>query len=724
MCPHPPDHPPDPNHPTPTTSPSSTIDPELAREQAYLQTARAEMARMREHTLGLQAQAGDKIAGEYLAFTLWRRAQSLLDDPRSTLFFGRIDDHYIGRRHISDATGDPVVLDWRADISTAFYRASPREPMGVTLRRRFGVDRGQLTAYEDEHLSSPESGDVPDSGHSAILAAEIERPRSGPMRDIVATIQPEQDEIVRADVATTICVQGAPGTGKTAVGLHRAAWLLYSFRDRLARTGVLVIGPNRAFLEHVGAVLPALGEIEVGHTTVEELTGTPRATEPAEVATLKGDARMAELLHRAVWARVGRASEPLVVPRGSRRWRIGEYAVQEILDELTSRGVRFEAARAMLPHRLAHAVLVRMERAGDTPDDRVQDAVARSAPIRAYAKTVWPALDPATVLFGLFSDAAALAAAGEGILTEEEQRMLLWDKAPRSKGSARWTPADTVLLDEIGDLLERTPSLGHIILDEAQDLSPMQLRAVGRRASTGSMTILGDLAQGTTPWATRSWAESLEHLGKTGSHVEELTRGFRVPAAVIEFAARLLPHIAPGLALPESVRSNRGRLEVIAAPGGLLPATVSAIRESLAAAPGTVGVIVSDVQLSAVAGALASAGLEHLVLGSPAPAPPPAPAETEAEGDDAAEAPRGHGPRVQLVPATLAKGLEFDQVVVVEPAAIAAAEPDQRTGLRRLYVVLTRAVSGLSVVHEQPLPAQLADPIPGESPSAGESKPF
>ncbi|HLS45224.1 MAG TPA: AAA family ATPase [Ornithinicoccus sp.] len=729
MSPARPEHPPDTDAeqsatPTHTTSrrrngsPAvATTDPELAREQDYLVAARAEMARMREHTLGLQAQAGDKIAGDYLAYTLWRRAQSLLDDPTSALFFGRIDTapspadeagatsterHYIGRRHISDADGDPVVVDWRAHVSTPFYRASPREPMGVTLRRRFGIDHGQLTAYEDEHLTAPQASDL-DSRESTILAREIERPRSGPMRDIVATIQPEQDEIVRADVATTICVQGAPGTGKTAVGLHRAAWLLYSYRDRLSRSGVLVVGPNRAFLEHVGAVLPALGEIEVQHTTVEELTGRARSTEPADVATLKGDARLAQVVHRAVWSRVRRADEALVVPRGSRRWRVAEYDVQEILDELTSRGVRYDAARAMLPRRLAHAVLVRMERSGDTPDDRVQDAVARSKPVKDYAATVWPALDPSAVLYALWSDPTALADAAEDILTDEEQRMLLWDKPPRSKGAARWSPADTVLLDEIGDVLERTPSLGHIILDEAQDLSPMQLRAVGRRASTGSLTVLGDLAQGTTPWATRAWTESLEHLGKSGAHLEELTRGFRVPAAVIEYAARLLPQIAPDLALPESVRSNPGRLDLVAAPGRLLPAALAAVRSALDLAPGTVGVIVADSAVRTTGGALTQEGLDHAVLGL-----------DHRDSDDVPGAdrvqPEPHEPRVQLVAATLAKGLEFDQVVVVEPAAIVAAEPDERTGLRRLYVVLTRAVSGLTVVHHEPLPAALADP--------------
>lgn len=707
------------DRPATDTEPEREPALELEAEQDYLIHARAEMARMREHTLGLEAQAGDAIAGEHLAELLWRRAQSLRDDPATTLFFGRTDTaaerRYIGRRHVSDAEGDPVVVDWRADVATPFYRATRTEPMGVRLRRRFGVDRGQLTAYEDEHLTDPREGEADGHGASRILAHEIERPRSGPMRDIVATIQPEQDEIVRAELGTTICVQGAPGTGKTAVGLHRAAWLLYSFRERLRRTGVLVIGPNRAFLEHVGAVLPALGEVEVRHTTVEELVGAPRGQEPVALAVLKGDARMAQVLHRAVWSRVGRAQEALVVPRGARRWRIPEYDVQDIVDELTSRGVRYEAARAMLPRRLAHAVLVRMERSGDTPDDRVQDAVARSRPVTSYAGGLWPTLEATAVLHRLWSDAEALAEAADGILSAQEQRALLWEKPPRSKGAARWTPADLVLLDELTDVLERTTSLGHLILDEAQDLSPMQLRAVGRRASTGSLTVLGDLAQGTTPWSTRSWDESLTHLGKPDAHLEELTRGFRVPAAVIEYAATLLPHIAPGLGLPESVRTNRGRLEVRrarrsdgagagAADAGatddagtldevavdartLDEVAIDAVHRALEL-PGTVGVIVADTQVPALVEQLTSAGLEHDVLGA---------AGREPEEDH----------RIQLVAATLAKGLEFDQVVVVEPADIVASEPDTRTGLRRLYVVLTRAVSGLTVVHDAPLPAEL-----------------
>jgi DNA helicase IV len=660
---------------------------------------------MRERTLSLDAQGGDRVSSEYLAATLHRRAQSLADDPTSSLFFGRIDltgapaeRWYIGRRHVADAEGDPVVIDWRADVSRAFYRASRAEPMDVRLRRRFGIQSGRITAYEDEHLLAPEPGEAEAGGRSSrILAEEIERPRVGPMRDIVATIQPEQDEIVRADVATTVCVQGAPGTGKTAVGLHRAAWLLYAFRDRLARGGVLVVGPNRAFLEHVGAVLPALGEVEVNHTTVEELTQSwsrkplnekaLRSADTAQVASLKGDARMAEVLRRAVWSQVREPGEALVVPRGSHRWRVPAFEVREIVDELRTRGVRYGAARAMLPQRLAHAVLLLMESAGDSPDDRVQDSVARSKPVRAYVDQVWPPLDAAKVVLNLLSDKSFLAQSADGLLDDEEQQLLLWDSPPRGVGSARWSAADAVLVDEVVDLLDRTPSLGHLVLDEAQDLSPMQLRAVGRRCTTGSMTVLGDIAQGTTPWSTRSWQESLHHLGQAGAHVEELTRGFRVPSAVIDFAARLLPHMSSGLAAPESVRDDPGTLDLVQVgrPADVRPATVDAARAALSS-EGSVGVIVADDDVPAVSRALAAAGLDHLTLGS--------------DHEDAAH-------RLHLVPATVAKGLEFDRVVVMEPAAIAAAEPDERTGLRRLYVVLTRAVTGLTVVHADALPLPL-----------------
>jgi DNA helicase IV len=286
----------------------------------------------------------------------------------------------------------------------------------------------------------------------------------------------------------------------------------------------------------------------------------------------------------------------------------------------------------------------------------------------------------------VLSDADLLATHAETLLTPDEQRILLWDKPPRTKGAARWSRADAVLLDELADHIQRTPSLGHVVLDEAQDLSPMQLRAVGRRCSTGAATVLGDIAQGTTPWATDSWESSLTHLGKAGSHVEVLDRGFRVPASVIEYAARLLPHMAPGLGVPVSVRDNPGRLDLVGAPSGLVLARTGDVVAREVSEPGSVGVIVPDSMVAAMSDSFRGRGIEHGVLG------------------------QDHGDiehQVDVVPATVAKGLEFDRVVVVEPAAIAAAEPDERTGLRRLYVVLTRAVSALTVVHAEPLPAPL-----------------
>ena len=507
------------------------------------------------------------------------------------------------------------------------------------------------------------------------------------MRDIVATIQPEQDAIVRASLADSVCVQGAPGTGKTAVGLHRAAYLLYAHRERLARSGVLVVGPNRSFLSYIGAVLPALGELQVRQVTVDELVGSVavRGQDSDDAALLKGDARMAEVLHRAVWSQLRQPKDALLVPRGSRRWRIPTYVVDDITSALRGRGVRYGAGRSMLPQQLAHAVLLRMEAAGDSPDDRVQNAVARSKPVRAYADAVWPAVDPVRLVLRLLTDAQALAAAADGVLDAEEQRLLLWSAAPRGPGSARWSLADAVLIDEARDLVERTSSVGHVVLDEAQDLSPMQLRAVGRRCTTGSATVLGDLAQGTTPWATPSWDDCLSQLGKPDALLEVLDRGYRVPSSVLEFATRLLPEIAEDLAPPVSVRDNPGHLEVVR--GTSPDEVVRACREALRR-EGSVGVIATDDAVEGIDRELVAASLAHARLGM-----------QEMATDE----------RVTLVPATLAKGLEFDSVVVVDPARIVAAEREERIGLRRLYVVLTRAVSSLTVLHDDDLPAALAE---------------
>jgi DNA helicase IV len=438
-------------------------------------------------------------------------------------------------------------------------------------------------------------------------------------------------------------------------------------------------------------VLPALGEIDARQATVSSLVCAAnrvsvRGFDTVPAALIKGDAaRMADVLRRAVWSHLGTPSEALVVPRGAHQWRVGGYLVEELMAELKQRGVRYEAGRAMLPQRLAHQVLLRMEASGDSPDDRVQNAVARSRPVRAYADAVWPALDPAKLILRLLTDSDFLATSAQGILTDGEQATISMTKPARSVSAARWTLADVILIDEAADLLNRTPSLGHVIVDEAQDLSAMQLRAVGRRATTGSVTVLGDLAQATTPWATRSWATSLRHLGHPQATMDELVAGFRVPGAVIDFAARLLPTIAPALTPPHSIRRHRGELGLrheAQTESALITATTQALDNE-----GTVGVIVADAAVARVRKLFEREGIRYDLLGE------------DVQIFDS---------RVDLVPATFAKGLEFDHVVLLEPADIVTGEPDQVTGLRRLYVCLTRAVTSLVIVHAGPLPEPLA----------------
>ncbi|MGY5128563.1 HelD family protein [Streptomyces nigrescens] len=713
---------------TESSRPRPGSDDPLQREKSHLAASRSALRAMRAdaEALNIADVTANWVNAEVLQSEVDARIKALADLSHTPLFFGRLDylqapgldlaegasrgaapcgsprtesggasgkggggrregeNFYIGRRHVHDADGDPMVIDWRAPVSQPFYRASKKDPMDLKLRRRFGYTGGELTAYEDEHLTDPTEA----ARTSALLQSEIERPRVGPMRDIVATIQPEQDEIVRAGIGGSVCVQGAPGTGKTAVGLHRVAYLLYAHRERLARSGTLVIGPNRSFLHYIEQVLPALGELEVKQATVDDLVGhvEVRGADEAAAATVKGDARMAEVLRRAVRSHITMPQEPCVVVRGSRRWRVPAYELEEIVRELRDREIRYGAAREALPQRIAHTVLVRMEQAGEAPDDRVQDAVARNAAVKAAVKAVWPPVDPAKLVLRLLGDAEFLAEQAEGILTPEEQKTILWTRPARSVKSAKWSSADAVLIDEAMDLVARTPSLGHVVLDEAQDLSPMQYRAVGRRCSTGSATILGDIAQGTTPWATDTWEEALTHLGKPGSAVEELTQGFRVPREVIAYASRLLPAIAPDLTEATSIRESAGDFTIrTVGPADLTAATLTACDDALAK-EGSIGLIAAEARIPALRTALEAAGVTCLAPGE----------ETSAEA------------RLTLVPATLAKGLEYDYVVLDEPAAIVDGEPDERTGLRRLYVCLTRPVSGLTVVHAAALPEQLA----------------
>jgi DNA helicase IV len=695
------------------SSEPTAADDILAAERTHLRRSRDFLSLMRTDVLSLRAMGGDPVSEEYLKADLYRRAEALRDLPDTPLFFGRLDyrpgaladsqdqadagaaeprqsadvpgsEHFhVGRRHVHDPHGTPVVIDWRAPVSRPFYRASQAEPMGLERRRRFGFAGGELTAFEDERFGA---GAVEVAATSRILIDEIERPRSGPMRDIVATIQPDQDDIVRADAEQTVCVQGAPGTGKTAVGLHRVAYLLYAHARRLSRGGVLVIGPNRAFLAYIENVLPALGELDVAQLSVADLTAAVpvRGTDSEHAAQVKGDARMAQVLASALWQQLEEPAEAIMLARGSRRWRVPAYEIAELAAELRARGVRYGTGREMLSHRIAHVILTRMEAAGETCDDRTHESVRRTKPVQAVVAQMWPKADPVRLVFRLLSDPDLLRRAARGILDDAEQAAISWTSPPRGPGSARWSAADAVLIDEAADLIERTPSLAHVVVDEAQDLSPMQCRAIGRRCATGSATVLGDIAQGTTAWATVSWEQMLGHLGKPGADLRVLDTGYRVPRQILDFASRLLSQIAPELSPASSVRQDPGalavrRLEPAALDGALASACADALTR-----PGSAAVIAADDQIAAIEAVLSAAAVPHAVL------------------DGAAR-----GGEISLVPVTLAKGLEFDQVIVIEPARIAAAEA---RGLHRLYVALTRAVSRLTVLHAEPLPAALGSP--------------
>lgn len=682
----------------------SAADPVLTRERDHLLRSRESLARMRAVARTAGDVGGDAFSSEALGAARARRLTALADDQSVPPFFGRLDrsgdeerpegeTFHVGRRHIRDDAGDPLVIDWRAPMSRSFYRATPAEPMGVRRRRRFGFSAGALTSYEDEPLVAGNAAGVA-TAESRILLQEIERPRTGPMRDIVATIQPDQDDLVRSGLEESICVQGAPGTGKTAVGLHRAAYLLYTYPERLRRSGVLVLGPNRAFLDYIGEVLPALGEIGVTQSTVEDLLAAVpvRGVDPPEVATLKGDARLAEVLRRAVVRLVQRPEEGIVAVVGTRRYRISPERLRRYVDDLRRSDIPYATARERLRLLVAEHVRRLREAAGGAPSDAETARVARSAPVREFVDAVWPAVDPAALVFGLLADPARLAAAARGLLDPEEQELLLWTVSARSARTTRWSAADAVLVDEVAGLVARPDSYGHVVLDEAQDLSAMQCRGVARRCPTGSVTVLGDLAQGTTPWSASDWQVTLRHLGKPDARIEPLTRGYRVPADVISFANALLPHLAVGLAPATSVRPAAGGLQLRPVPVAAAAAADEAVLGL--AEEGSIAVITADADVAAVRAELAARGVAHAVLGAE-PEPPGEPAQ------DADQAP----PRITVVPATLAKGLEFDQVVVVEPAAVVEAEP---RGLRRLYVVLTRAVTRLVVVHARPLPAELA----------------
>ena len=674
----------------PMTGTASLPDPELRAEQAYLDHALVSLAAMRQRAEQLLQDligAGNPDL-DYVA-ALSRRVNLLADSPRP-LLFGRIDEDegptwHIGRRHVEDARSDPVVVDWRAPVAVPFYRASAKDALGLARRRQIMVDRRSVVAVADDLFGAADAGTGSTRlrGGDALLA-ELERARTGEMLDIVATIQAEQDEIIRAPLGQLLTVQGGPGTGKTAVGLHRAAFLLYN-HPPLSRDGVLVLGPSRAFLRYIAQVLPSLGEEAVVQTTVADIApkAKVRVEEPMDVRRIKGDARMSELLRRALEGRRRTLDDDVSLRVRFARATLQAEHVNQLVASIVDRPAPYKAGRLALRSRLVSEARRAFRSSARLGADETwfEGELISTDEFAGLLDTLWPAVSPTALVRDLLSSRAQLERFSAGLLTDEERRLLLRSRAA-TVASTAWSVDDLALLDEAASLIGgRTRTYGHIVVDEAQDLTPMQFRMIARRAPSGSITVLGDLAQATGPWTYADWSEVRSHLPESAPlHHDELTLGYRAPGRVLDYASRLLPVAAPGVGPTSSIRTGRTDPAVRAVPAQeLAPAALSEAR--LLTEQHALVALIAPIELVPVLTRLARRDADVGLLERDAMTRP-----------------------ITIVPAPAAKGLEFDAVVVVEPAAIAGTD---NRGLRLLYVALTRPIQHLSVVHAEPLPAAL-----------------
>ncbi len=720
-----------------------------------------------------------------------------LDIGDQALYFGRIDrlpepgdgaangsalgeSFHIGRLAVSGPDHEPLVVDWRAPVAEPFYRATGLDPQGLARRRHLAVRGRTVLGLEDEYFVDPDgrspapdagSAPAPDGdgerllsdglvlgGPGALLSA-LGQARTGHMGDIIGTIQREQDEIIRSPLAGVLVVQGGPGTGKTAVALHRAAYLLYTHRFPLERQGVLVVGPNPLFLRYIEQVLPSLGETGVSLSTVAGLVPEVRVRgvdDPA-VAKLKGDARMVRVLARAVRTRQRALRRDAEIPFGAGVLRLRARVTEDIVAVARRRPGTHNARRRFVESQVLRALAdeyrSRLSRSGtdeldEPPSQEEQNDLAqrlRRVPEVAEAlDRMWPRLSPHEFLHDLLGARPLLTAAGKGLLSATEVQRLY---RPRNGAldEVPWTVADTALVDEARTLLgsrrggrsqrarvqrneeaaaqevgfwpqglaaspvpvtgpmhaadDEIRSFGHIVVDEVQDLSPMQLRMLARRSLSGSMTVVGDIAQATGPWAPQGWDDITTHLSpQRPPRLVELTVSYRTPSEVVALAAQVLAVAAPAITPPRPVRQSGHAPRIVPTSRvGLVTTVADLARQEVAAvASGRVAVLGPAVMLPELTRALADAGLD--------PVDPRDPAGN------------GLGAGLVVLPADETNGLEFDAVIVVEPSRVAAVSDEPAgegppvattRGLRTLYVALTRPTKRLTVVHAEPLPVEL-----------------
>jgi DNA helicase IV len=761
----------------PTTTPDV-----LAAEQDYLTLLYQHLDERRRYTVGRltqvlrapNANTPQARSERDAAAAMYADQLATLDGVEQGLCFGRLDLHssgdddddedglrYIGRLGLLDEEHDyrPLLIDWRAPAARPFYTATAARPEGVRRRRHIRTRSRMVLAVEDEVLDLLDD-DVERAAtrisltSEAALMAALTASRTGQMSDIVATIQTEQDRIIRAKPQGVLVVQGGPGTGKTAVALHRAAYLLYTHRRQLAKRGVLVVGPNSTFLRYIGHVLPSLGETSVLLCTVAQLHPGlhARGVEPDETAAIKGSLEMAKVLAAAIRDRQQVPTEPIELIVEAQRIQ---------LNSAVCLPARARARRSRRPHNEAKrifqqevvTVLAEQIATGLGPDvlsrgDRadIRTELRGSPELAAALEKLWPTLSPEQLLIDLYADPQRLASATHRVLADEERDVLARPvPGPDVDPELVWTPADVPLLDEAAELLgsdgsaeaareaaalraelqyaqgvldildldedldpellratdlidadrladrqrargyestaeraaaDRTWTYGHIIVDEAQELSPMAWRVLMRRCPSRSMTVVGDLAQTGSRAGAGSWDDVLGPYVAQRWRLEELTINYRNPAEIAELSDNVLAAIDVDITPPRSVRRS-----------GVAPRAirVSSMAAELPAVVAEEAAAVGDGRLAVLAPA---AGVDELrtILGS---------SEQRAPGVDDLDAP------VTVLTVHQAKGLEFDAVVLVDPAAIVAESP---RGLNDLYVALTRTTHRLSIVHPGELP--------------------
>jgi DNA helicase IV len=679
--------------------PEMAPHPELDLEQAYVSRAYELLDKGLadvEHTY-LNYQEGNRATA-----TALRRALDILRNSRGSgqLVFGRIDRDgeplYIGRRRVHDESKNLVVASWHAPAAQVFYEATDRQRRALDLKRVF-VEQDRVLSQVIDEITATLASDVLDVDANAptpisdALLLELDRSRDGAMREVVATIQAEQFRIIRAPRDRILVVQGGPGTGKTVVGLHRAAW--HAFNDEtLRRAGILVVAPNTAFLSYMSGVLPSLDASDVLQVDLPSLYAGEAVTtgdEPLEVARVKGSAVMAQVLGRALRARRGWGGGDLEFSLGGGKTTVPADRIRALVDDVAVRDLPHNQARDVLRQSLSAAAYAAY-RAAQTAAGRAviatEPAIRRLSAFGNALDRMWPTLTPEELLRGLYGTQSWLVEAATGLLTADE-RASLYREQQASIAEEPWTTSDLFCLDELSYLLNgEVRTYGHVVVDEAQDLSPMQARALARRCPSGSFTVLGDLAQATGAWVRDSWPELTTHLADNETVVETLSVGYRVPAAALALAARLLPLISSGLTAPESVRMGAG--DPTLHLDGPEPADDRALRiASEDVEEGrTTAIVVADQSFDALLDRGRSAGM---AVGD------------GREGDFSRP--------LTIVPASSVKGLEFDSVVVLRPTELAHATVD---GQRLLYVAMTRCTQALRLVDDGQLPEGLDHLLP------------